>query len=261
MTGSILEARNFSVRLAGRTVIENLSVGFRSGELVGLVGPNGVGKSTLLRGLRGLFRTGGEVRIAGGNVAALDPAERARMIAYVPQWPVITWPVPAGRLVALGRRPFMRGLFSQLRGNDRAAVERAMKRMGVEHLAGRLATRLSCGEKARVLIARALARETPVLLADEPTAGLDPAHQVALMKSFRSFAEEGHLVIAALHDLGLAARWCTRLVLLDHGGIVADGPPREVLKQKNLSDVYGVKAYLGQAAGGPVVEFLDTVHD
>ena len=110
-------------------------------------------------------------------------------------------------------------------------------------------------------IARAMARETPVLLADEPTAGLDPAHQVALMRGLRGLADEGHVVVVALHDLGLAARWCTRLVLLDHGAIAVDGTPGAVLKQKNLADVFGVRAYLGNAGGGPVVELLDTVEN
>src|SRR5690606_17525903 len=136
---------------------------------------------------------------------------------------------------------------------DEAAVRDAMRRMDVEDFASRRATELSGGEKARVLIARALAQEAPLMLADEPTAGLDPAHQITLMRVFAGLAKEGRSVIACLHDLGLAARWCSRLVLLANGSIVADGPPRDVLTAARLRDVYGIQAYLGEDGAGLVV--------
>lgn len=134
-----------------------------------------------------------------------------------------------------------------------------MRKMEVDGFRERAATELSGGEKARVLIARALAQETPLLLADEPTAGLDPSHQITLMRLFAELAASGRSVIASLHDLGLAARWCTRLLLIDSGRIAADGSPAEVLTVQTLRDVYGVEAYFGQTSGGLVVQPLDLV--
>jgi iron complex transport system ATP-binding protein len=136
-------------------------------------------------------------------------------------------------------------------------MDRAMRRMDVEAFRNRPVTELSGGEKARVLIARALAQDAPLLLADEPIAGLDPAHQIALMRVFAELAGEGRSVVASMHDLGLAARWCSRLLLLDRGVIVADGPPRAVLTARLLRSVYGVETYLGDAGDGMIVQPLD----
>lgn len=132
-----------------------------------------------------------------------------------------------------------------------------MRRMEVEDFAQRPATELSGGEQARVLIARALAQEAPLMLADEPAAGLDPAHQIALMKIFAGLADEGSSVVACLHDLGLAARFCTRLILLQDGRIVADGAPRDVLTDELLRSSYGVKSFLGEHEGGLIVQPFD----
>jgi iron complex transport system ATP-binding protein len=131
--------------------------------------------------------------------------------------------------------------------------------MEIHDFRDRPATELSGGEKARVLIARALAQDAPLLLADEPAAGLDPSHQITLMKTFSALAGEGHAVVASMHDLGLAARWCSRLILIDSGVIVADGPPRAVLTADRLRSVYDIDAYLGEAAGRPIVQPLDLV--
>ncbi len=253
----LLDIRNLSVDLGRRRVIENLSLKVQAGEFVGLLGPNGAGKSTLLRGICGLLACEGEVAIAGHTASQLTPAGRAGLMAYVPQEHEIAWPVAVERLVALGRVPHSAGFAARASEADRKAVREAMARMDVARFAGRPATALSGGEKARVLIARALAQETPILIADEPAAGLDPAHQISLMQTFRALAAEGRTVITTLHDLGLAARWCSRLILLNGGAIAANGTPQEVLKQKNMAEVYGVRAYFGTAAGGPVVQVLD----
>jgi iron complex transport system ATP-binding protein len=164
--------------------------------------------------------------------------------------------VSVERLVALGRAPHLPP-FSRRTASDEAAVRDAMARMEVEEFATRPATELSGGEQARVLIARALAQEAPLMLADEPAAGLDPAHQIALMKTFAGLAQEGSSVVACLHDLGLAARWCTRLLLLDAGKIVADGPPREVLTADRLRQIYKVETFFSQHEGRLVVQPLD----
>jgi iron complex transport system ATP-binding protein len=173
--------------------------------------------------------------------------------------------VPLDTVVALGRAPHRPGFggigYGGLDGADRAVIGEAMRRMDVEAFSQRIATDLSGGEKARVLAARALAQQTPLLLADEPTAGLDPSHQIAMMRLFRELAAAGRSVVASLHDLGLAARWCSRLILLDRGRIVADGVPDAVLTPETLRAVYGVEAFFAEAGGGRIVHPLDLATD
>lgn len=256
MTSILIEAEGLCVRLGAAPVVRDLGLSVTAGEFVGLIGPNGAGKSTLLRALAGLLPFSGAVRLQGQALSALSAEARALRIAYVPQEHEIAWPVPVETLVGLGRTPH-RTAFSPLSDRDRQAVREAMARMDVARFAERPATALSGGEKARVLMARALAQETPLLLADEPAAGLDPAHQIALMRLFRSLAGEGRGVVASLHDLGLAARWCSRLILLHEGEIAAEGPPEAVLTAETLRKIYSVTGFFGQAEGGPVVQALD----
>lgn len=254
----LLELDGFSVRLGGEPVVRDLSFSVAAGEFVGLIGPNGAGKSTLLRAIAGLLSVEGQALLAGRRLSDLTASERALVLSYVPQEHEIAWPVPVETLVGLGRTPHRSG-FAPLSARDRQAVRAAMERMDVARFAARPATALSGGEKARVLIARALAQETPLVLADEPAAGLDPAYQIALMRLFRDLAGEGRGVIASMHDLGLAARWCTRLILLSEGEIAADGSPAEVLTPQNLQSIYGVNGFFGEAAGGLIVQPLDLV--
>jgi iron complex transport system ATP-binding protein len=250
---TLLEVDGLSARLGGRTVLDAVSFALREGECVGLIGPNGAGKSTLLRAALGLIRAEGARRLGGDALEALAPAERARRAAFLPQEREIGWPVSVAALVALGRAPH-RPAFAPESAADRAAVSAAMARMDVARFADRPATELSGGERARALIARALAQEAPLLLADEPAAGLDPAHQIALMETFAALAAEGRAVLASLHDLGLAAQWCGRLILLDRGRVVADGPPQAVLTPERLAAVYGVRAHLDWSGDGPIVQ-------
>ncbi|AJY44788.1 ABC transporter [Martelella endophytica] len=248
----LLDLHNLSVRLAGRTVLNDIDLSVNHGEFIGLIGPNGAGKSTLLKAALGLIGASGDIRLTDLPLARLTPVERARAVAYLPQEHEIAWPVAARHVVALGREPWREGFaFGDYAGGQ--IVASAMTRMGVSHLAARPANALSGGERTRVLIARALAQTTPLLVADEPVAGLDPAHQIGLMKLFRSLLREGRSVIASMHDLGLAARWCTRLVMLHEGRIIADAAPAAVLTAENLRRVYGIEAFLGEAGGGPVV--------
>jgi iron complex transport system ATP-binding protein len=174
----------------------------------------------------------------------------------MPQSREIAWPVSVETLIALGRIPHLpRG--ARLAPEDRAAVDLAIARMGLEAYRARPATELSGGEQARVLIARALAQETPLLMADEPIAGLDPASQIATMSVFRALAGEGRAVLVSLHDLGLAARHCTRLVLLSAGRVHADGPPEAVLTPENLDTVFGVTGFFGETAQGTVFQPME----
>ena len=257
---TLLSGSDLHVSLGGKEVLHGLTFEVAAGEFVGLIGPNGAGKSTLLRAILGLVPSHGRVAIGGGDSTAMSAMERARHLAYLPQEREIAWPVSVEMLVSLGRAPH-RPAFAALTHEDKAIIERAMRRMEVEAFRDRPATQLSGGEKARVLIARALAQDAPLLLADEPAAGLDPSHQIALMRTFSGLAGEGRAVIASMHDLGLAARWCTRLILLDKGVIVMDGPPRQVLTQEVIRGVYGVETYLGEAKGVFIVQPLDVVGD
>lgn len=248
---SLLSLSHLSVTRGKRDVLADVSLDIGTGECVGLIGPNGAGKTTLMRAALGLLPHGGT-----SSLTALSTAERARACAWMPQSREIAWPVSVETLIALGRIPHLpRG--TALRPHDRAAVDAAMTRMGLQDYAGRTATRLSGGEQARVLIARALAQDTPLLMADEPIAGLDPAGQIATMQVFAQLAAEGRAVIASLHDLGLAARHCTRLILLGSGGVVADGAPGAVLTRDNLAAVFGVSAFYEDTAHGPVFQPLD----
>jgi iron complex transport system ATP-binding protein len=186
----------------------------------------------------------------------MNARQRAARVAYLAQEREIAWAVPVETIVALGREPHRTG-FTALTAHDRTIIDAAMQRMDIEPFRDRIATELSGGEKARVLTARALAQDAPLLLADEPTAGLDPAHQISLMRLFASLAADGKSVVASLHDLGLAARWCSRLLLLHKGRIVADGTPTQVLTPQTLRDIYGVETFFGEAGGAPVIQPLD----
>jgi iron complex transport system ATP-binding protein len=257
---TLLSVKGLSASLGGAAVLHDISFEVGPGELIGLVGPNGAGKSTLLKAALDLTPASGQVLLGSESVRAMTANARARIAAYLPQERDVAWPVPVEMLVALGRAPYG-SPFAPSTKQDLAMVDSAMRIMDVEAFRGRAATDLSGGELARVLVARALAQDTPLLLADEPTAGLDPAHQIALMRTFAKLAGEGRTVIASLHDLGLAARWCSRLLVLQNGRIVADGPPDSLLAGGQLQAVYGVEIHAEKIAGRWVVQPLDLIED
>ncbi len=236
---SLLRLENMTVRRAGRVVVDSVSLAVEPGEVMGLIGPNGAGKTTLLRAALGLLPHEG-----ASSLAALPLRDRARAAAFLPQARDIAWAVPVADLVALGRAG----------GEDPAAVDRAIRRMDLDAFRDRPATGLSGGEQARVLIARALAQDTPLLIADEPAAGLDPAAQIRTMQVFRDLAAEGRGVIASIHDLGLAARFCDRLALMDQGRLVATGPARAVLESPDLARVFGIRIFIAETGDGPVFQ-------
>ena len=240
------------VTLGRRTVVHDVSAAFGAGTLTGIVGPNGAGKSTLARAMLALVAASGRVEIDGVDAAGTPRGDLARRIAYVPQGQTLHWPLTVARLVGLGRLPHLAPM-SRIADADTTAIERAMMRADVLELRERIATELSGGERARVLFARALAVEAPALIADEPLASLDPGHQIDVMELLRAEADGGGLVIAVLHDLTMAARYCDRLLLIDEGRIVADGTPAEVLTAARLRAVYGIDARVETGGEWPTI--------
>lgn len=242
-----------SARLGRRMVVSDINATLRPGTLTGIIGPNGAGKSTLMRAMLGLIPAqAGQVTLDGRAVTDLPPESRARQIAYLPQGQTLHWPLSVERLVALGRLPHL-GPMSRMMAQDRDAIWKAMRRTDVLSLAARNATELSGGERARVMLARALAVGAPALAVDEPLASLDPGHQIDVMELLRREAQGGALVVAVLHDLMMAARYCDRLLLIDAGRLVADGTPREVLDEERLQMVYGIRSRIEFDGPTPIV--------
>jgi len=230
-----------TVAYRGRPALSDVDLHIDAGERVALVGPNGAGKSTLLRAIAGLVEpAAGSIELSGSPLARLDRLAVARRLAVVPQLPQLPFATTVEEVVALGRLPHehpIRGL----RPADRAAIAAAIDRVGVGHLLGRDARELSLGERQLVLLAVAVAQDAPLLVLDEPTVHLDLRHQVEVMDLLADLnTRDGTTILAVLHDVGLAAHFFPRLVVLDRGRVVADGPPAEALTDDQLRDVFGV---------------------
>ncbi|MBV8972615.1 MAG: ABC transporter ATP-binding protein [Sphingomonadaceae bacterium] len=249
----VLTAERLAVDLGKRRVLDGVDFTAIPGELVAVIGPNGAGKSTLARALAGLLpASAGRVTLGGADLATLSPAAQAKARAYLPQGATLAWPLTVARLVALGRLPHLAPLGS-IGDTDRAAIEAAMARADVLALRDRVVTQLSGGERARAFLARALAVEAGVLIADEPLAALDPGHALDVMALLRAEAERGVAAVAVLHELTLAARFADRLVLIDRGRVAAEGVPADVLADATLAASYGVTAWRGEACGAPLI--------
>jgi iron complex transport system ATP-binding protein len=237
----VIELRDVSVEYRGRAALTGIDLTVAAGERVALIGPNGAGKSTLLRVVTGLVPpTHGSVLIDGVSVARLERTRLARQVAVVPQQVVVPFALRVEELVALGRLPHEDAIRGP-RPGDLAAVAAAIERVGIGHLLGRDVRELSLGERQLALVALAVAQTAPVLILDEPTVHLDLRHQVGTMELLVDLNErDGTTVVAVLHDLGLAATFFPRVVLLDHGRVVADGPSPEVLTDTRIREVFGV---------------------
>jgi iron complex transport system ATP-binding protein len=216
-------------------VVEGLSASLVPGQITAIVGPNGAGKSSLLLGLAGLLApVAGEVTLDSTALAALAPTERAKAIGYLPQAPEIAWDVAVENLVALGRVPW--------RDRGTSTVEAALAALALEPLRDRPASQLSGGERARVLLARVLAGEPRWILADEPLAALDLAHQLGLIAHLGACARAGQGVVVVLHDLAIAMNHADRVLVLSGGRLFADGPPQTALAPEIITAVWGVSA-------------------
>ncbi len=240
---ALLTARGLGVTLSGRVVLKDVSLALSARHLVALVGPNGAGKTTLLRSLAGLIPSDGTIEIGGQALSSLPLRERAKRFGYLPQGHVVHWPLPARDIVALGRYPHGATDPARLSPRDTEAVLRAMQAVDVMQFSERRVTELSGGERSRVALARVLAVEAPVILADEPTASLDPRHQIDVMKNLRTTADNGVLVIVVTHDLGLAARFADHVLVLREGRLVSQGTPSVALSEQVMADVFRISAY------------------
>lgn len=243
----MLAAENLGLVRGGAQVVKSLSAALAPGTITAIVGPNGAGKSSLLLGLAGLLAPAqGRVMLGSDDLSVLDPRTRARSIGYLPQTPDIAWDVATENLVALGRLPW--------RDRGVQAVEAALAALSLEHLRGRPVSRLSGGERAQVLLARVLAGEPRWILADEPLAALDLAHQLGLIAHLKDCARAGQGVVVVLHDLALAMNHADRVLVLKDGGLIAYGAPHSALAPDVIAQGWGVSArWLGEAGAQALV--------
>jgi iron complex transport system ATP-binding protein len=239
LKNTVLDMNGVSYALRGRALLKAIQTSFRSGELTVIVGPNGAGKTTLLKTLCGLIAPSiGEIRLQGQAISSLSLAQRARTMAYLEQKAHVTWPLTVHEVVELGRLVYAK---PQNLDEHQTLIHSLMEQVNVAHLANRLFPSLSGGEQARVLLARALSVEAPILLVDEPVAALDPHHQIHIMEILHhQSVDKGRCVLVVMHDLALAARFAHRMIVMNDGQMVADGDPATVLNESGVSAVFGV---------------------
>jgi iron complex transport system ATP-binding protein len=240
----------------GRSILERVNFRGQSGEFVAVIGANGAGKSTLLAVLAGLLAPdSGTVSLDGRSMANLSRAEIARARAYLPQNPRCEWPIAVERLIALGLTPALPA-FGGLPAKMQARVDDMLGAWDLVSHRGQAATTISGGELARAMLARASVGDPDILIADEPISGLDPRHALDTVARLRASALGGKLVIAAVHDLTMAARYATRIVALERGRVAADGPPRDILTPELIRKVFDVEARISGSGDNAFVDYL-----
>ena len=244
---SLLSLEGVDVRLGGKAALEGVDLAVGAGEVVALCGPNGAGKSSAIHAAAGLLPLArGRATLGGDAVHALSHRARAERAAYLPQERRIAWNLPAIEVAALGA-PFLSG------DGALARARAALDEVGAAHLADRGVAEMSGGERARVLLARALATSAPLLLADEPIAGLDPDAQRLVLERLRARADAGQGVLVSLHDLTLAAAFADRVAVLDAGRVLADGPPLQALSPSVLNRTFGLDGNWIEGPDGPLL--------
>ena len=251
---STVELNELSVRAGSVALISDVTLNVEAGTWCTIVGPNGAGKTTLVETIAGLRRPShGSVTIAGERVGSMSERERALRVALVTQHPIVPSGMSVRDYLALGRTAY-HGLLRPPSAGDRQAVENVLSRLSLAEYAHRDVVTLSGGERQRMVLARALAQATMVMVLDEPITGLDLRHQITMLELLQKEVHEcGLTVIATLHDLTLAGQFADRLVLLDHGRLVLDGPSGEVVRSKELADCYGMKLRVVDVDGADVV--------
>ena len=245
---TLLTLNNLSVRRGQCPVVDDVSLKINRHELVGLVGPNGAGKTTLLKAALGLIEHTGN-----SSIAKLSLKERSLTAAWMPQEREINWPISVLETIKLGQ------LSPSINLDRDKIINDALDRTGLINYRERISTELSGGEQARVLLARALAQNTPLILADEPIAGLDPATQLTTMKMFGDLAKEGKGVLISLHDLNLAATFCTKIIMLDKGQLYAVGNPAKIMTDGNLEKVFNIRAYHARTDKGIICQPIEVL--
>ena len=247
---SAIVARDITVTIRGSTLVKDVNLTCPAGQVTGIIGPNGAGKTTLLRTMAGLTKpTLGSVTINGNPVHAMTASEKSRLIAYAPQSAAIH-PFTAIDMVLMGRYPYLRRWALEA-ADDRKAAHDALTQTDTAQFADRRVDTLSGGERQRVLIARVLAQDTDVILADEPVASLDIKHQLLTLKLLRERAQSHHVAVCiVMHDLNLAATYCDNILAMHQGSAVAIGPPNDVLTPDLIQHVFQVNATVDTDAGG-----------
>jgi iron complex transport system ATP-binding protein len=251
-----LIARDITVVRGGKTILNGVSADFAGGSFTAVIGPNGAGKSTLMSVLAGLMPPDrGTVTLDGAALDAVPKRRLAQLRAYLPQNARCEWPITVERVVALGLTPILPA-FGRLPAAEQARVDRALEACDLVAFRDQPATTLSGGELARAMLARAIVGEPKILMADEPTAGLDPRHALDAMTRLRGFAKAGRMVIVAMHDLSLALPFADRVVALREGAVVVDGPVETAVTRDMLKQLYEVEAQVDRDAEGIVIRFL-----
>ncbi|MCR5757427.1 MAG: ABC transporter ATP-binding protein [Selenomonas sp.] len=244
MVNELLDVQGLQAGYNGRNVLRQVSFQAGSGELIGLIGPNGAGKSTLLKAMRGLLPTGGKITLQGKKLQEYSPQEMAKVVAYLPQRSHVPFAFTVREVVLMGRAPHLR--WWQREGpQDIRIAEACMEYMAVKNLADMPVNTLSGGQRQRVLLAKVLAQQTPLLLLDEPASGLDLFYQEELFRFCRELCQADRTILLVVHDLSLAARFCSRLLLIGQNKLLADGAPKAVLQPELLSQAYGVAVHVG----------------
>ena len=250
---------NIGLSITNKVILESINLELNSGELVVLLGANGAGKSSLLRSALGLAQVStGESLIDEQLVTTLSSANRAKKVAYLPQKRPLAWPIKVFDVVSLGRYAYGVSL-GRLKNDDLESVESAITSCGLEQLRNRRVDTLSGGEAARVHVARAFAANAALLLADEPTAALDPKHQLDVMQLIRRYVDMGGGALVVGHEASLAARFADRLVWMRDGRIVADGTVKETMTAAMMAEIYGVSAQIGDVAGHINVSIIESL--